>query len=232
MQGTMQIDIMASYSHCPISNSPFPNLIVCYVILFPWLYGTILLRFNFLPHQVNFASTNPWVPSSRAEPAANAVHPVARGGGQPRNNGGRGPHRGGRGRGHRGRGRGQHGGAYGGPHLAGYGGPHVAGYGQQVPVQQGWPPGPRGQSILGVPGFPSAENTFQSPPPVVCQLCFSPGHSALNCARFTNNSAPALAAFPTGESNESVWYPDSGASAHMTPHEGQSHGSHSTPGLQ
>ncbi|CAH9067618.1 unnamed protein product [Cuscuta europaea] len=70
-------------------------------------------------------------------------------------------------------------------------------------------------------GFPYVDNSYQSPPPpVVCQLCFSPCHSALHCSRFTGSTTPALAALPTGETHDSVWYPDSGASAHMTPHEG------------
>ncbi|CAH9114361.1 unnamed protein product [Cuscuta epithymum] len=100
--------------------------------------------------------------------------------------------------------------------------------------QQGWQQGPpRGHAPAGFPGFPPVENNYHNPPPpVVCQLCYSPGHSAITCPRFTNPSTPALAAIPTGETNASVWYPDSGASAHMTPHEGQSHGSQSSPGIQ
>ncbi|CAH9109953.1 unnamed protein product, partial [Cuscuta europaea] len=57
-------------------------------------------------------------------------------------------------------------------------------------------------------------------PPVVCQLCFSPCHSALQCSRFTASHTPTLSALPTSETNDLVWYPDSGASTHMTPHEG------------
>ncbi|CAH9137000.1 unnamed protein product [Cuscuta epithymum] len=70
-------------------------------------------------------------------------------------------------------------------------------------------------------GFPSAEGILGSvPPPVVCQICFSAGHSALRCpSRYSQPSAPALLA-PTGESNDALWYPDSGASAHMTSSEG------------
>ncbi|CAH9053256.1 unnamed protein product [Cuscuta epithymum] len=167
-----------------------------------------------------------------------AVRPPGRGGSAARGNGGRGFRGGGRARGHRGRGRG-----YGGQHGYGYGG-QQGGYDQQpacghpplapVPGPYGWQQGapPRAPQQAGFPGFPSVEHNYPSPAPlVVCQLCYSPGHSAINCPRFTN-STPALAAIPTGETNASVWYPDSGASAHMTPHEGQSHGSHTSPGLQ
>ncbi|CAH9120349.1 unnamed protein product [Cuscuta europaea] len=45
------------------------------------------------------------------------------------------------------------------------------------------------------------------------------GHSAFTCPHFVGSSTPALAAIPSGESNAPVWYPDSDASAHMTPHE-------------
>ncbi|CAH9126739.1 unnamed protein product [Cuscuta epithymum] len=167
-----------------------------------------------------------------AQEQAAAVRPPVRGGGPSRGNGGRG-YRGSRGRGTRGRGRG-----YGAQQGPGYGSQQGAAYGgQQAPPahgQQGWQQGPpRGHAPAGFPGFPPVENNYHNPPPpVVCQLCYSPGHSAITCPRFTNPSTPALAAIPTGETNASVWYPDSGASAHMTPHEGQSHGSHSSPGIQ
>ncbi|CAH9121510.1 unnamed protein product [Cuscuta epithymum] len=165
-----------------------------------------------------------------------AVRPPARGGAARGN--GRGFRGGGRARGHRGRGRGyagQPGYVYGGQQPA-YGPSAPGGHPPLAPV-----PGPhgwqqmaqaRGPPQTGYQGYPSVEHNYQSPaPPVVCQLCYSPGHSAINCPRFTN-STPALAAIPTGETNASVWYPDSGASAHMTPNEGQSHGSHTPPGLQ
>ncbi|CAH9102521.1 unnamed protein product, partial [Cuscuta europaea] len=143
---------------------------------------------------------------------AAAQGPAGRGG--PRGGApGRGPGgRGGRGRGRRGRG--------------------GRGYYQQYPPYQqlgGAPPAygghpgqpiipPRGPTYTG--GFPSVENSYNSPAPrVICQLCFSPGHSALTCSRFTAQNTPALAALPTGETHDSVWYPDYGASAHMTPHE-------------
>ncbi|CAH9117877.1 unnamed protein product [Cuscuta europaea] len=71
-------------------------------------------------------------------------------------------------------------------------------------------------------GFPYVDDTYShTPVSVVCQICFSPGHSALMCPRFVGSSTPALAPLPTGEHNASVWYPDSGASAHMTPHDNQ-----------
>ncbi|CAH9099478.1 unnamed protein product, partial [Cuscuta europaea] len=46
------------------------------------------------------------------------------------------------------------------------------------------------------------------------------GHSAVTCpSRFTQPSSPALLTTP-GESNPALWYPYSGASAHMTASEG------------
>ncbi|CAH9114549.1 unnamed protein product [Cuscuta europaea] len=150
-----------------------------------------------------------------------------------RHPGGRGIRGGQRGRGHRGRGHG-----YGGQPHPSYGGQQVyngqppllplPSYGQQLSGQQVYGGQPaRGPSQNGVPGFPSVDNSFNhSSPPVVCQICFSPGHSALTCPRFVGSSTWALAALPLGETNASVWYPDSGASAHMSPHEGQSDGVH------
>ncbi|CAH9094748.1 unnamed protein product, partial [Cuscuta europaea] len=66
-------------------------------------------------------------------------------------------------------------------------------------------------------GLPSDGGILGSVPhPVVCQICFSAGHSAVTCpSRFTQPSSPALFTSP-GESNSALWYPDSGASAHMT----------------
>ncbi|CAH9095134.1 unnamed protein product [Cuscuta europaea] len=56
---------------------------------------------------------------------------------------------------------------------------------------------------------------------IVCQICFSAGHSAIACpSRFNQTSTPALLT-ASGESNSALWYPDSGASAHMTASEGQ-----------
>ncbi|CAH9072178.1 unnamed protein product [Cuscuta epithymum] len=58
----------------------------------------------------------------------------------------------------------------------------------------------------------------------MCQICFSAGHSAITCpSRFSQPSAPAMLTTP-GETNPALWYPDSGASAHMTASEGQSIG--------
>ncbi|CAH9147561.1 unnamed protein product [Cuscuta epithymum] len=138
-----------------------------------------------------------------------------------RGRGGRG--RGGRGRGYRGRGRHQ-------PHQS---------YGPPAAPTQFPQPGPRPTPAGGVPfprpngasGFSSAEGILGSvPPPVVCQICFSAGHSALQCpSHFSQPSAPALVA-PTGETNDALWYPDSGASAHMTSSEGQNFGGGSASG--
>ncbi|CAH9081595.1 unnamed protein product [Cuscuta epithymum] len=94
----------------------------------------------------------------------------------------------------------------------------------------------RGQQYTqfsGQPGIPSFENNFGSvPPPVVCQICHSPGHSAVSCpSRFSQPSTPALAV-PTGESTPAVWYPDSGASAHMTANEGQNFGEGASASFQ
>ncbi|CAH9097373.1 unnamed protein product [Cuscuta europaea] len=66
-------------------------------------------------------------------------------------------------------------------------------------------------------GSPSFENSFGSvPPPVVCQICHSPGHSVVACpSRFVQAQAPALA-ISAGKSTPAVWYPNSCASPHMT----------------
>ncbi|CAH9089020.1 unnamed protein product [Cuscuta europaea] len=81
--------------------------------------------------------------------------------------------------------------------------------------------GPPSPQPMGIPGTSLFENNFGSvPPPIVYQICHSPGHSAVNSpSRFGQPSAPALAV-PTRESSSIVWYPDSGASAHITPNEG------------
>ncbi|CAH9135392.1 unnamed protein product [Cuscuta epithymum] len=42
-------------------------------------------------------------------------------------------------------------------------------------------------------------------------------------SRFSSSSTPALLT-PSGDANHVLWYPDSGASAHVTPNEGQSFG--------
>ncbi|CAH9095552.1 unnamed protein product [Cuscuta europaea] len=163
-----------------------------------------------------------------------AAHPPDHGNAPSRGTG-RG-YRGGRARGHRGRGRG-----YGGQPGHSYAPQPAFQFARQ---QQGpsngqflWQQGPppvRGVAQAGYQGFPSVEQNYQSPPPLVvcCQLCFSPGHSAMSCSHFTGSSTPALAVIPTGETNAAVWYPDSSASAHMTPNEGQSHGSHTPSGNQ
>ncbi|CAH9096903.1 unnamed protein product [Cuscuta epithymum] len=137
--------------------------------------------------------------------------------------GGRG--RGGRGRNGRGRGRGYH--QYG----------QQPGHGQQQSApQQGQQPGQHhqqgfGQQQLRPPnaGSSSTEGILGAiPPPVVCQICFSAGHSAINCpSRFSPSTAPVLL---TGQANEALWYPDTGASAHMTSSEGQNFGGGSSSG--
>ncbi|CAH9136555.1 unnamed protein product [Cuscuta epithymum] len=144
------------------------------------------------------------------------------------------PARGGHGgrRGNRGRGRGRGRGRY-QQQQSGYGQP-PAYYGQAPPHPQ--------QSLSGRtppppnhwgPGSSSFENNFASvPPPVVCQICHSPGHSAVSCpSRFVQTPTPALAV-STGESTPAVWYPDSGASAHMTPNEGHNFGEGAPPSFQ
>ncbi|CAH9073395.1 unnamed protein product [Cuscuta epithymum] len=164
-----------------------------------------------------------------------------------RGRGGRG--RGGKGRAGRGKGRFQHQQTYG-----------QQGYPQQqpgnLPAPQPLAAGgvynlrpnnaPSGKSVLSIyninakstsgthfhyAGFSSAEGVLGSvPPPVVCQICFSAGHSALHCSsRFSQPSAPALVA-PSGETNDALWYPDFGASAHMTSSEGQTFGDSSSSG--
>ncbi|XP_056683367.1 uncharacterized protein [Spinacia oleracea] len=56
-----------------------------------------------------------------------------------------------------------------------------------------------------------------SPTNIVCQICFHPGHSAVACpSRYSQNSNAALASLPAGEHNETTWFPDSGASSHIT----------------
>ncbi|XP_038708535.1 uncharacterized protein LOC120003586 [Tripterygium wilfordii] len=73
-----------------------------------------------------------------------------------------------------------------------------------------------------------------SPSPDVCQICDIPGHRADQCyhrynTACTPNDLPrSFAAMSVGETNDSSWYPDSGASTHMTPHEGQAPGDNSS----
>ncbi|XP_074302516.1 uncharacterized protein LOC141634121 isoform X2 [Silene latifolia] len=64
-----------------------------------------------------------------------------------------------------------------------------------------------------------------APPPVVCQICYHTGHTGASCpSRYTQTSAPAMV-LPSGENNDAVWYPDSGAASHMTNNEGSNYGS-------
>ncbi|CAH9085998.1 unnamed protein product [Cuscuta europaea] len=112
--------------------------------------------------------------------------------------------RGGRGRGGRGRGRNQYGQPHFGPnghqpHLGQQGGQHSSGpqFTGQVPPAAGF-----GQSQ---PGAHLPRQTTS-------------GHSALHCpSRFSQASVALMV--PGGDTNDNLWYPDSGASAHMTPTE-------------
>ncbi|CAH9114409.1 unnamed protein product, partial [Cuscuta europaea] len=160
------------------------------------------------------------------------------GGKAPRGRGQRGGH-GGRGQHGRG-GRGQRGRSYGQYQLGHAYAPHF-GYG--YPPSGYFPGGAPHAGILGAPGsagmsvqsnfYTYALSTFSTnhgyagsspvegnsvPPPVVCQICYAPGHPASTCpSRFVQPTAPALGA-QTPDASNLVWYPDSGASAHMTPH--------------
>ncbi|CAH9145317.1 unnamed protein product [Cuscuta epithymum] len=162
-----------------------------------------------------------------APPAYQAFGVQERGAAQRGGRGGRG--RGGRGRTGRGRGRGPN---QSGQQPYGHDQPHL-GRGQQVfgqehQQQHGFGPQPGAQQHLRSPnadGSPSTEGILGAiPPPVVCQICFS----AIRCpSRFSPPTAPVLL---TGQANEALWYPDTGASAHMTSSEGQNFGGGSSSG--
>ncbi|CAH9108547.1 unnamed protein product [Cuscuta europaea] len=182
-------------------------------------------------------------------PQAQAFASQAQAAGQPPPHGQQQRGRGYRGRGGRGQwgrgGRGQRGRGY-GPPQPGYGYPPQMDYGYPPPgyVTGGAPhagilgaPGSAGMSVQsnvytyalstyctnrGYAGSSSVEGNYV-PPPVVCQICYAPGHPASTCpSRFVQPAAPALAA-QTPEASDIVWYPDSGASAHMTLHPGNIH---------
>ncbi|XP_057251924.1 uncharacterized protein LOC130591941 [Beta vulgaris subsp. vulgaris] len=80
----------------------------------------------------------------------------------------------------------------------------------------------------------NSNNVTSTPTSDTCGLCWFPGHQAAYCPqRFNHNFVPsssesvtrALAALSVGgESNDSVWYPDSGAASHMTPQDGPDNG--------
>lgn len=60
---------------------------------------------------------------------------------------------------------------------------------------------------------------------LLCRICYYPGHPVTQCPfRPSGNQAMpstlALATMSNGDANEAMWFPDSGASAHMTPHDG------------
>ncbi|CAH9058461.1 unnamed protein product [Cuscuta epithymum] len=155
-------------------------------------------------------------------PQAQAFAVQAQAAGQPPPNGGQQQ----RGRGYRGRGgRGQRGRGGRGQRGRGYA-PHQHGYGFPPPMGYGYPPpgyvpgGAPHAGILGAPGSAGSSSVEGNsvPHPVVCQICYAPGHPASTCpSRFVQPAAPALAA-QAPDATDIVWYPDSGASAHMTPH--------------
>jgi len=65
-----------------------------------------------------------------------------------------------------------------------------------------------------------------NPASIVCQICFQTGHSALQCPRLPSSAsvppdglASSFTALSLGDGQE-TWYPDTGASAHMTPFDG------------
>ena len=60
-----------------------------------------------------------------------------------------------------------------------------------------------------------------------CKICFASGHSALQCPRLPStvgttpkSLAPSFTVMCIADCQEQIWYPDSGASAHMTPFDG------------
>jgi len=64
------------------------------------------------------------------------------------------------------------------------------------------------------------------PSTIICQICGSLGHTALQCTNrfnhaFVSNDLPKFfATMSVGETNDATWYLDSAASAHMTSSEG------------
>ncbi|XP_059302432.1 uncharacterized protein LOC132054441 [Lycium ferocissimum] len=107
--------------------------------------------------------------------------------------------------------------------------------GQQHGQQQGGVSGPQQnahtQNTQG--GNSNVEGVFgTNTPPVVCQICYHPGHSAISCpSRYAQTSSTsAFAALPTGENETTTWFPDSGASSHMTHDQGQPLGGGATQG--
>nr|XP_009757350.1 PREDICTED: uncharacterized protein LOC104210211 [Nicotiana sylvestris] len=84
---------------------------------------------------------------------------------------------------------------------------------QWAGFQQNFRPSSRGDGVLGRPPFTSTKQ---------CQICFHFNHTALECRnRFNHSYVPnslpkSFAAMNLEEVQPSIWYPDSGASAHMT----------------
>ncbi|CAH9127318.1 unnamed protein product [Cuscuta epithymum] len=209
------------------------------VELFPESFTFEKLRTHLIEKEQTIQYMRTMEDSTQAQAFAGQVQPAGplphggqqqqhNGGQQQQQNGGRGQ-RGRGGRGQRGRGgrggRGQRGRGY-GPHQAGYG----FGYGYLPPGY--FPGGAPHAGILGAPGSAGSSSGEGNsvPPPVVCQICYAPGHPASTCpSRFTQPAAPALAAHAP-DASDFVWYPDSGASAHMTPHLGPNNGGGSSSG--
>ncbi|GFZ05452.1 hypothetical protein Acr_17g0010240 [Actinidia rufa] len=71
--------------------------------------------------------------------------------------------------------------------------------------------------------FSTSASKSSTSSPIYCQLCDKEGHLAKRCWTFLNlkkkqsaNLAEAFAACLISDSNDSNWYPDSGATSHMT----------------
>lgn len=76
-----------------------------------------------------------------------------------------------------------------------------------------------------------------SPTTMPCKICYYTGHPTSQCPFRSYNisrtpNAPSLATMSLDDANEAQWYPDSGASAHMTPNAGQDNWGGSTSGFQ
>ncbi|RWR75576.1 Zinc finger, CCCH-type [Cinnamomum micranthum f. kanehirae] len=98
------------------------------------------------------------------------------------------------------------------------------------------PAGQPANQDLGVLGAgPQARNTDKQYPNdrpdkgTICQICNKPNHSAMRCwHRFNQTYQPgdavqALAAFNLADHHDPSWFPDTGATAHMTPDVGKLH---------
>lgn len=62
---------------------------------------------------------------------------------------------------------------------------------------------------------------------IICQICRKPRHSAIDCGHRFNQgfqpggAAQALAALKFTDDQNEAWFPDTGATQHMTPDEGK-----------